>query len=124
MTDENDRRERPRSKSNVVPLRKSGPLMPAPKKGVSLAFGLDELHGEFIIRYPDGTERLGEGAVEGTIAEAPRGDGGFGYDSVFVPVEGDGSTFAEMAPEAKNALSHRSRAFAALLVTLEDPAGR
>ena len=77
-----------------------------------------------LIRYPDGTERLGEGAVEGTIAEAPRGDGGFGYDSVFVPVEGDGSTFAEMAPDAKNALSHRSRAFAALLATLDDPAGR
>ena len=52
MPNEYDRQKRPRSKSNVVPLRNSGPLVPAPKKGVFLAFGLDELHGEFIIRYP------------------------------------------------------------------------
>ena len=47
--------------------------------------------------FPDGTEVWAEGAVEGTIAPEGRGDGGFGYDPVFVPAEGgDGRTFAEM----------------------------
>ena len=49
----------------------------------------------------------------------PRGDGGFGYDPVFVPVEGDGRTFAEMAPEEKHAISHRGRAFRALAAALD-----
>ena len=43
-----------------------------------------------------------------------RGDGGFGYDPVFVPAEGDGRTFAEMAAAEKHALSHRGRAFRTL----------
>ena len=53
------------------------------------------------------------GEVHGTIAEAPRGSSGFGYDPVFVPDEGDGRTFAEMSRAEKNALSHRARAFEA-----------
>ena len=55
------------------------------------------------------------GAVEGTVPDAPRGTGGFGYDPVMVPVEGDGRTFAEMTDAEKDALSHRGRAFRALL---------
>ena len=55
------------------------------------------------------------GTVEGTVPDAPRGDGGFGYDPVMVPVEGDGRTFAEMTDAEKHALSHRGRAFRALL---------
>ena len=47
-----------------------------------------------------------------------RGDGGFGYDPVFVPDDGDGRTFAEMTPDEKAAVSHRGRAFAALRVAL------
>ena len=47
---------------------------------------------------PDGREVVAEGAVEGTIADARRGSGGFGYDPVFVPDDGDGRTFAEMSP--------------------------
>ena len=58
------------------------------------------------------------GAVEGVIATEGRGDGGFGYDPVFVPVEGNGRTFAELAPEEKHALSHRGRAFRALAAEL------
>ena len=54
------------------------------------------------------------GAVEGVIATEVRGDGGFGYDPVFVPAEGDGRTFAELTPDEKHALSHRGRAFRAL----------
>jgi XTP/dITP diphosphohydrolase len=67
-----------------------------------------------LVRWPDGREVAAIGDVEGTIAEAPRGDGGFGYDPVFVPVEGDGRTFAEMTPEEKHRVSHRGRAFRTL----------
>jgi XTP/dITP diphosphohydrolase len=52
--------------------------------------------------------RLFEGVVPGRIVP-PRGDGGFGYDPIF---EHDGTTFAEMSPEEKNAVSHRGRALA------------
>jgi XTP/dITP diphosphohydrolase len=64
--------------------------------------------------WPDGREAVVRGTVEGFIAEAPRGAGGFGYDPIVIPVEGDGRTFAEMAPAEKMALSHRTRAFEAL----------
>lgn len=62
----------------------------------------------------DGTELFARGVVEGTIAVHPAGDGGFGYDSVFIPIEGDGRTFAQMEPEEKNAMSHRTRALRSL----------
>jgi XTP/dITP diphosphohydrolase len=67
-----------------------------------------------LARFPDGREVAAIGTVEGTIAETARGTEGFGYDPVFVPDEGDGRTFAEMAPEEKNNLSHRGRAFRTL----------
>jgi XTP/dITP diphosphohydrolase len=54
-----------------------------------------------------------EGAVEGTIVDPPRGNAGFGYDPVFQPVGFD-KTFAEMAPELKNRISHRAKAAGAL----------
>jgi XTP/dITP diphosphohydrolase len=50
------------------------------------------------------------GECEGTIATSERGNNGFGYDSLFVPNDGDGRTFAEMTAEEKDALSHRGRA--------------
>jgi XTP/dITP diphosphohydrolase len=74
--------------------------------------------------WPDGREIAVDGEVEGTIAEAPRGRGGFGYDSVFIPDEGDGRTFAELvdeSPSAKHRLSHRGRAFTALAARLTTP---
>ncbi len=64
--------------------------------------------------WPDGREVVVRGVVEGVIADAPRGTGGFGYDPIVVPTEGDGRTFAEMAPVEKHAISHRARAFRAL----------
>ncbi len=76
-----------------------------------------------LVSFPDGTELFAEGVVRGRIAEARRGTSGFGYDSVFVPEEGDGRTFAEMQPEEKNALSHRARAFHALAMRLRDASG-
>ena len=62
-----------------------------------------------VARWPDGREVLAEGVVDGTIAESPRGERGFGYDPVFVPAPGE-LTFAEMSLEAKGAISHRGRA--------------
>ena len=68
-----------------------------------------------VLRRPDGAEVVTEGVVEGTIAPTPRGGGGFGYDPVFVPDDGDGRTFAEMDAAAKHAISHRGRSLRALL---------
>lgn len=62
----------------------------------------------------DGKEYLFEGKVEGVITDAPAGDGGFGYDPVFMP-DGWDRTFAQATPEQKNAVSHRGRAVAALM---------
>lgn len=61
----------------------------------------------------DGQLRLFEGKVEGAIATARAGAGGFGYDPVFIP-NGHNCSFAEMTPEQKNAISHRARAAKAL----------
>ncbi len=60
------------------------------------------------------------GAVAGHITETPRGVGGFGYDAVFVPTEGDGRTFAQMSGAEKNQISHRARAVAGLLAFLKN----
>ena len=60
-----------------------------------------------------GVEHCFEGVVEGTITTSEMGDGGFGYDPLFIP-EGYTQTFAEIAPEEKNAISHRGRAIAKL----------
>ena len=54
------------------------------------------------------------GECVGSIAETERGDSGFGYDSIFVPADGDGRTFAEMSAEEKDVISHRGRALAQL----------
>lgn len=64
--------------------------------------------------WPDGREVVVRGTVEGTVPQAPRGTGGFGYDPIMVPDEGDGRTFAEMSDAEKHALSHRGRAFRTL----------
>jgi XTP/dITP diphosphohydrolase len=65
--------------------------------------------------WPDGREVLAEGVADGSIASGERGGRGFGYDPVFIPNDGDGRTFAEMDEDAKHAMSHRGRAFRALL---------
>ena len=67
-----------------------------------------------VARWPDGLEVAALGEVEGVITTAARGEHGFGYDPVFVPLEGDGRTFAEMTSEEKHELSHRARAFRTL----------
>jgi XTP/dITP diphosphohydrolase len=54
------------------------------------------------------------GECAGTITESERGDSGFGYDSLFIPTDGDGRTFAEMTASEKDAVSHRGRAISQL----------
>ena len=58
------------------------------------------------------------GAVEGILANEPKGDGGFGYDPAFIP-EGHCGTFGQLPAAVKNALSHRARALAGLVEYLE-----
>ncbi len=62
-----------------------------------------------------------EGEVRGTLVWPPRGDKGFGYDPMFVP-EGHDITFGEMAPETKQSMTHRARAFAKMVAKLESDA--
>lgn len=66
---------------------------------------------------PGGEEVVVHGEWSGRLARAPRGTNGFGYDPVFLP-EGESRTSAELAPEEKDALSHRGRAMRALLPRL------
>jgi len=67
-----------------------------------------------------GTELLGEGVVHGRIAAEPRGRGGFGWDTAFIPDEGDGRTYGEMSDDEKNRISHRRKAFLALRDALDN----
>ncbi len=71
-----------------------------------------------VLRWPDGREVIAEGVCPGRIGRVEQGANGFGYDPIFVPSEGDGRTFAEQSAAEKNAISHRSRACAALLDAL------
>jgi XTP/dITP diphosphohydrolase len=67
--------------------------------------------------YPDSKEISAEGYMYGEITDKPRGEGGFGYDPLFIPT-GEQRTVAEMTDDEKNAISHRANALAALLAKL------
>jgi XTP/dITP diphosphohydrolase len=71
-----------------------------------------------VVCWPDGREVVAEGCVEGHIAGSARGQGGFGYDPVFVPDGSGGRTYADMTLADKQAISHRGRAFRALAAVL------
>lgn len=71
-----------------------------------------------VLYYPDGHYITAEGKTYGTIVSEERGNGGFGYDSIFLS-EDLGKTFAEATPEEKNGVSHRGRAAKNLLDALE-----
>lgn len=71
------------------------------------------------VAWPDGSVFAVEGIVEGDLTFPPRGDRGFGYDPIFLP-EGASETFGQMDPDAKEAISHRTRAFAQLRAALID----
>ncbi|MDV7356996.1 RdgB/HAM1 family non-canonical purine NTP pyrophosphatase [Rhodococcus oxybenzonivorans] len=66
---------------------------------------------------PGGEETVVRGEWRGTIAREPVGDGGFGYDPVFVP-EGSSRSAAQLSPEEKDAASHRGRALTQLIPAL------
>ena len=59
---------------------------------------------------PEGHEEVREGVVRGRLLTEPVGDGGFGYDPLFMP-DGHDRSYAQLSAEEKNAISHRSRAF-------------
>ncbi len=67
-----------------------------------------------LLRHSDGSEKIAHGVCEGLIAMQETGERGFGYDSLFIPADGDGRTFAQMTIDEKHDLSHRGRAFRAL----------
>lgn len=74
-----------------------------------------------ILAYPDGYLESYRGEVHGTLLEGPRGTGGFGYDSLFIP-DGHHHTFAEMTTTDKEVISHRGQALAALKEAYKDGA--
>lgn len=69
------------------------------------------------VAWPGGPSVVVQGEVHGTLTFPPRGTRGFGYDPIFVP-EGHETTFGEMEPAAKDAMSHRARAFEQLKAAL------
>lgn len=87
---------------------------------------LKELHGKSrdakftctLVLVVEGLEISATGELEGTIAEAPRGSNGFGYDPLFIP-KGASKTFAEMTNPEKNAISHRGRALQELMTKVK-----
>ena len=74
-----------------------------------------------VLAYADETGvQYFDGVCEGTITREESGDGGFGYDSIFVPASGDGRTFAQMDAAEKNRISHRGRALDAFVAWLKE----
>ncbi|MDP9465334.1 MAG: RdgB/HAM1 family non-canonical purine NTP pyrophosphatase [Actinomycetota bacterium] len=71
-----------------------------------------------MVVWPNGREVAVEGVCAGLISNAELGDRGFGYDSVFIPDDGDGRSFAQMSDDEKNRISHRARSLVALLAAL------
>lgn len=88
---------------NISLLLKELEGVPSEKRGAAFRCVL-------VLYKIDGSHRCFEGSFEGTIALKASGTGGFGYDPVFLPAD-DGRTLAELAPEEKNRISHRGRAF-------------
>ncbi len=76
-------------------------------------------HTVAVLALPDGRTWTTEGVLKGRIAETPRGEGGFGYDPLFIP-EGEDRTLAEMSPEEKNRISHRRRALETIRSILKE----
>lgn len=94
---------------NCAKLLKELASVPAARRGA-------RFRTVMALSSPEGRTESVEGRLDGAIAPAPRGDGGFGYDPLFVLP--DGRTLAELGMEEKNALSHRGRALRAILPRL------
>ncbi len=87
-------------------------------QGLSIAQRTARFRCVITIAEPSKVHRSVEGTVEGIIADAPRGEHGFGYDPLFLVPE-YGKTMAEMQPELKHRISHRGRAAALARILLE-----
>lgn len=85
----------------------------APPEGRTARF-----RAAFALAAPDGRVWESEGVCEGHIADAPRGEGGFGYDPVFLPLESPGRSMAELEDAEKDAISHRGEAARRLVPVL------
>ena len=86
---------------------------------VNDALGLDQHRSASFIcvltlAWPDGHTESFEGRIDGNLCWPPRGDKGFGYDPMFVPL-GHNSTFGEITTEEKQGMSHRAQAFSKLV---------
>ncbi len=83
----------------------------------------DERSARFVsvvtLCFPDGTVVAARGECPGTLRRSPQGDGGFGYDPLFVPVGYD-KTYAEISAEEKNIISHRAKALGILRMKLKE----
>ena len=86
--------------------------------GIPEARRADRVVCAMVCAFPDGRICSAQGTCEGFILDASRGEGGFGYDPLFLEPE-SGLTFAELPAETKNQISHRARALAALARELE-----
>ena len=85
--------------------------------------GVTEREAEFVCAaafVAEGFEHVELGRWPGVVGHAERGSGGFGYDPLFVPADGDGRSAAELSADEKDATSHRTRAFTALLDAVGD----
>ena len=109
----------------------AGPAAPGPKNIAKLLRELKGVPAErrrahfvcvLYVVLPDGREFGFKGRVDGTILNAPRGEGGFGYDPVFRP-DGFRKSFAELGAAVKNPISHRGCAWAKLGKWLRDGGG-
>ena len=94
-----------------------GQLNDVPDRRRTAAF-----HCAAAVALPDGTERVVEGTIDGTLIRERRGSNGFGYDPIFMPL-GYRVTTAEMTAEEKDAISHRGQAMRALAPVLKDLLG-
>lgn len=80
-----------------------------------------KITAQTVIGYYDGNDmEFFAGEVEGVVSDIPRGDNGFGWDNVFIPIGGEHKTFAEMTAEEKNKVSMRRRALDKLKNYLEE----
>ncbi len=114
----------------VYSARYAGPACDAEanvSKLLSALDGADDRSAYFetviAVVWPDGRQVLADGRVDGTIGHNPVGDGGFGYDPVFIPIESDGRSFAEMASSEKAEISHRARALNNVILKLDELPG-
>ncbi|SFP66885.1 RdgB/HAM1 family non-canonical purine NTP pyrophosphatase [Sphingomonas rubra] len=106
--------ETPTGRDWTLAMRKVQDALAAKEPGTSRSAHFVSV---LALAWPDGHVEWFEGRVEGTLADAPRGVEGHGYDPIFVP-EGDTRTFAEMPESEKNGISHRADAFRQLVAAV------